>query len=257
MTVVAVGFAEHVSDLQLERYHLGELAPVEHERLRERLAQDHDLGRRLAALERSDRELARAGVIEQAIERARYVAERPQLHDRQSTPMRWLIPVAAAIVMVIVLLPASWLPAPDGERVKGASATLVIYRSTPAGSETLADNDLARPGDVLRIGYRVTEPGYGAILSVDGWGGVTPHLPASELEPAVLFEPGKVVVLPSAFELDDAPRVERFYLITAPAPFKIAAVVDAVRQASRTGGGVSLPEDFDHTVFSLRKDAGR
>jgi hypothetical protein len=252
MTVVAVGFADQVPDLLLERYRLGELPPAEHDRLRERLAEDEDLGRRLTMMEWSDRDLARDGVIERLIEQARDAARRPVLHDRRSPPLRWLIPMAAAVVIGAVLL----RPAPETERIKGASAALMIYRNTPAGSETLADNDLARTGDVLRIGYRVTEAVYGVILSVDGRGSVTPHLPASEAEPAVPFEPGKVVLLPNAFELDDAPRVERFYLITAPAPFTTTAVVDAVRRASNDGS-VSLPGNFDHTVFSLRKDSGR
>jgi hypothetical protein len=185
---------------------------------------------------------------------------------RSLAALGWAVPAAlAATLLVLLLRPGIWPPgagdATDccADRPKGTAASLMIYRNTPSGSETLADNDAARTGDVVRIGYRAADGGFGAIVSVDGRGVLTRHLPVDGDQAAPL-EPARLVLLDRAFELDDAPTVERFYFITAPSRFEMPAVLDAVRRASSDiGRGVSqplaLPDGFTHVVFSLRKDS--
>lgn len=48
-----------------------------------------------------------------------------------------------------------------------------------AYTKTLADGAMARPGDLLRLGYSAVDRPFGAILSIDGRGTVTLHLPAN------------------------------------------------------------------------------
>ena len=92
----------------------------------------------------------------------------------------------AAIALVIVLprLAARCRPARAGGRDRfrshqGLEPSLTVYRRTDRGSETLADGAVARTGDLLRLGYTAAGRRYGVILSIDGRGAVTLHLPSS------------------------------------------------------------------------------
>ena len=239
-----------VSDLLLEQYRLGELLDADRERLGHRLQQDRELANRLKAIEQSDLEIAAAGVLTVV---RRSVAERigPIAPASRRSEIWWLAPALAGIALVVMVALPSLRPNSSNEdRAKGASATLMIYRDTEAGSEMLVDNAAVHPGDVVRVGYRVSERGYGAIVSVDGRGHITWHLPP-DAAGAVLTEPGKPVLLSTAFELDDAPRIERFYLVTAASPFAPSVVIDAVRGAP---DAPALPAGVSATSFSLRKE---
>jgi hypothetical protein len=96
------------------------------------------------------------------------------------------------------------------------------------------------------------------IISVDGRGVVTQHLPASGGQAAVLGVEGRVL-LGSSFELDDAPGWERLYLVTANAPFAVATVKAAAASLARSPGvaeppALRLPRGFAQVVFELRKE---
>lgn len=145
---------------------------------------------------------------------------------------------------------------PYGDRIKGGALTL--YRRTDTGSETLADGDRVRTGDLIRVGYRAADQEYGTILSIDGRGAVTLHLPPSGAR-AVRLEHRKTVLLDRAYELDDAPLWERFYFITGQASFEVAPVIEAARRAAAAGGAaapslLSLPPGLEQSTFSLQKE---
>jgi hypothetical protein len=178
--------------------------------------------------------------------------------------LRWGVTVAAVIVWIVTLLPIR-APVPDKGEVqprvspdtqKGQEARLIVYRKTPAGSEMLSDNDVTHAGDVIRLGYRVADAAYGAIVSIDGRGSVTVHLPAHGSN-AQSLSAGELVLLEEAFELDAAPAFERFYLITARQPFLLQPVIDDLRRARSDSSSSSLPVSSSYTIttLSLRKDA--
>jgi hypothetical protein len=134
---------------------------------------------------------------------------------------------------------------------------LTLYRQVAAGSETLADGAVARQGEVIRVGYRAAGRAYGVILSIDGRGHITRHLPTSG-DRAVALGREPTVLLDHAYELDDAPRWERFYFITGETPFPIAPIVAAVeREIAKAGGGaisaLPLPAGLEQSVVSLEK----
>jgi hypothetical protein len=145
-----------------------------------------------------------------------------------------------------------------GDRTKGAlTPSLAIYRRTPEGSETMADGAVAHPGDLLRVGYRAAGKHYGVILSIDGRGSVTVHLPPQANRAAALKGDG-MVLLDQAYELDDAPQWERFYFVTGDTPFAVAPIVEAVRAAAadrRPPSVLTLPNGLDQVAFSLQKEA--
>jgi hypothetical protein len=260
-----------VPDLVLERYRLGELPDAEAEALRRRLSSDPDLVARLEALEASDAEIRRryppawlAGRVHERQTARTAGVPRP----RPALVRRWAVPVAfAAAASVLLVLapklvgppaagPAGGRPIPgeSGDRVKGLLPVLEIFRKTPDGSEPLADGALVRAGDVVRVGYRVGDRRFGVILSVDGRGAVTLHFPVRGDRAAALAG-GGMVLLDHAYELDDAPRFERFYLVTATEPFAVAPVVDAARRRAAAPGPtrLSLPAPVAQTTFLLRK----
>jgi hypothetical protein len=267
-----------VPDLLLERYILDELPHAEMLALERRLAEDVSLQRRLAALEDSNHQIRRAyppawiaGRIRARMAEAGLDLEAgsvPASHARGRF-LRWAIPagLATAVLAVFVLMLETTAPfrealfhgrpAAEGEdtRIKGLEPALAIYRRSANGSEELADGDVAREGDLVRIGYRASGRPYGIILSIDGRGHVTVHLPVVG-QTSVALQPGAVVLLDHAYELDEAPHWERFFFVTGTEPFEVAPIVDAARrvEAAAKSPLLPLPPGLEQSVFSLSKE---
>src|SRR5262245_24409170 len=230
-----------IPDVTLERYRLGELPPADAARIDDRLGREPALQARLAALERSDVEIRRTAVI-----RPPAVAAPAPLRRSRA---RWLIPAVAglaAALLVTFVTPRTAERSDD--RIKGMRPALALYRRTAAGSESLADGAVARPGDLVRVGYRAAGHAYGVIFSIDGRGNLTMHLPTAGDRAARLGRDA-TVLLDAAYELDDAPLWERFYFVTGDVPFVVTPVVDAVRHAA------ALPRGLEQSTFSLQKEA--
>lgn len=258
--------APEVTDVTLERFQLSELPAQDLARIEAHLRRDPALGDRLRAIERSDAETRQAYPAREMTRDVRRLVQLAAGPRRVFAPAAWLGPALAAAALVVAVLTVPWSsmlpaafgpPAPD-DRPKGAEAALFVYRNLDGVGQRLDDGDRARTGDLVRLGYRVEAAGYGAIVSVDGRGVLTRHLPDRGTR-AVALDPGVTVLLDRAFELDDAPRVERFYLIAAPAPFDLQLVDDAVRAAvadtTQDPAPVQLPPGFTSTSFALRKDS--
>ena len=247
-----------IPDVVLERYRLNELEPNSARTVEAMLAADSELRARLDALEISDTEIRRDDLV------------RVTIHDRPApfsprTAVRFatVALVAAAAVILILVIPRAPSPSngPAGDRLKGtvgARPSLSVYRRTAAGSERMTDGDLVHAGDLLRLGYASAGRPFGVILSIDGRGTVTMHLPPSG-DRAAALQSGSTVLLDAAYELDDAPRIERFYFITAGDAFAVAPVMQAAKQAAGTPGGalpaaLSLPAGLEQTSFAIGKE---
>jgi len=257
-----------VPDLILEQYRLNELPPQDVERVERLLREDETLQHRLEALDRSDAEIARryppawmAERVRERLSRGPRVPERPRDRVR-----RWGVPATigvAAIVLVFMLphLPtAPFKPAPmaDTDRIKGLRPALAVFRNSERGTETLADGDIARPGDLLRLGYTSAGRAYGVIVSIDGRGAVTLHLPPNGARAASLGRDGQVL-LDQAYELDDAPSWERFYFITGDSAFEVAPILDAARRSAARDlrsppAALAIPGELTQSTFSLQKE---
>jgi hypothetical protein len=266
----------HVPDLLLERYRLGEMTGAEKQSLGGRLASDPELRERLRGLEVSD-----AGMLTQYP--PAWLAD--QIRQRAATrtvgqPVRlrrldWKPLVAASMTALLVVVVGSQLlqspgqptapapaPVPDAEsvdRIKGQ--TLQLFRRTTSGSEVLSDGATARRGDVIRMGYRAEGRAFGVIVSIDGRGTVTWHLPERGGQAVALGDEGQIL-LDHAYELDDAPRWEVFYFVSGRQTFDVASVERAVRDAAaRAGrsapGTLELPRSLSQSRFVLMKEVGR
>ena len=245
-----------VPDVVLERYRLNELPPDSARTVEAMLATDAELRARLDALDVSDAEIRRQYPGSEFI------------HDKPAPSRRTVLRIAfasLAVATVALILAVPRTPSPSTgqptERAKGtvgATPTLSVYRRTAAGSERMADGDLVHAGDVVRLGYASGGRPFGIILSIDGRGAVTMHLPPAG-DRAVALQSGANVLLETAYELDDAPRVERFYFITGNDAFAVGPVMQAARRAATVPGGavpsmLSLPAGLDQATFTIQKE---
>ena len=251
---------EHpVPDIVLERYRLNELPQDELKELTDRLDRDRELRERLALLERSDEELRQP--VEEV--RVRLRASRPV---RGGLALAWAVPAVAAMgVIVFAFVWRPGAPVASDDRIKGGDASgrpsLALYRRTPEGSEQLANGDVVHAGDLVRVGYRAAGRRYGLIVSIDGGGTVTMHLPASG-DRAVALKDDPIVLLDHAYELDDAPRWEEFFFVASETAFDAAPVVEAARAAASTNTllprtDLALPATLSQASFTLQKASRR
>jgi hypothetical protein len=255
---------DRVPDLLLERYRLGEMLPDERVRLEHSLEQDAGLRLRLEELERSDAEIRRRYPPERLAAQVRERKPKPAPRRPTFWAGGFSLPLAVAATVLAILAPRLLGPprpgpAPaveDGDRIKGLEPTLSLHRKTVGGSEPLGEGALVRAGELVRIGYRSAGRAYGVILSLDGRGGVTLHLPRAVGHAAQLHS-GEGVLLDLAYELDDAPRWECFYLVTSETPFDVAPVLDAARRAAAGASSspprLAVPPPLEQSVFTLMK----
>jgi len=237
-----------VPDLLLERYRLGEMTPDEGAAFERRLHGDEELRQRLRALDASDEEIRRrypAEVLGSQVRRRLEAGAKdaPRTAGARFFGLRWRTVAVLAGVLVLAVLVGPPLLGPDddpGDRVKGLDPTLLLFRKTPEGSEPLKDGAAARAGDLIRIGYRAAGERWGVIVSVDGRGVVTQHLPRDGAQAARLSTESQAL-LDFAYELDDAPRWERFYFVAGSAPFDATPVIEAARAVSAPGAAGPPP----------------
>jgi hypothetical protein len=223
--------SQRTPDYLVERLAAGDLPAAEARAIRARLEGEPGGPERLAALAADDAatllrhppEVVLAEVRRRAEREARLRAER-----NERRPVAWkLLPVLAVAAAVVVALPfVRRGPEPEGEILKGLAPQLVLHRRTASGAELLGPGASGRAGDLIQIGYVAAGAPYGAIVSIDGAGAVTFHLPSAGAEAALLTS-GREVLLPESFRLDDAPAYERFFFVTGARRFPVADVLDA------------------------------
>jgi hypothetical protein len=270
-----------VPDLILEQYALGELPRKEEARLRSAMGSDQSLRRRLEEIERSNAEILAdhppermAAQIRSRLEQGERDADRDSIGRFRPSPgaraaavlaRRAAIPAAAAFLALAGALafrgglgsPPSDL---DDTRAKGdtakgaavysaaAAAGLHVFRKTATGSEELPNGALAARRDLVQLSYSSGGARYGAILSIDGRGSVTFHLPLSYSggsgeSPALDGRPG--TALGSAYELDDAPSFERFFIVLSEKPFALSEVYDDARKLASRPDAANAPLPLD------------
>ena len=255
--------SDTIPEIMLERFVLSEIGPEDVERLSREVMADGRLATRIERLRTSSAEILSehpTSLIGASIRR--------RLDERRSTASRaasWVRPGVltgvVAILMAFALRTALPLPpAPaQEERVKGISkvSSLRVFRKTPTGSEPLTPGASAARGDLIRLGYETAVRRYGVIVSIDGRGVVTRHWPL-DAEMATPLKSGDLVLLDRAFELDDAPRFERFYLVTSERPFPVGVVESAVRTGrDEIGPAGTAFAGLEWTSLELRKEASR
>ncbi|RKG65269.1 ActD-like protein, partial [Corallococcus sp. CA054B] len=183
-----------------------------------------------------------------------------------------LVPVLAAATLVVLVRPGASSQEQEARdpwtgtggtpgvleptRSKGLQPRLDVHRQAGTRTEHLTDGAPAQVGDVVQLSYTAAGHAHGVILSVDGRGTVTPHLPASG-DTSALLERSGTHLLPRAYELDDAPGFERFFFVSSDTPFELEGVMAAARvlatsPEARTAP-LTLPTGLGQTSFLLEK----
>lgn len=279
-----------IPDLYIEMLAAGELDEKKRLELEETYGAE-ELRRRVEALRMSDAEILDRYPAEQmaAAISARAEAAVSQGRSRLRQPSRWEgyrerfrsfgfrlvtqglavritagIATAGLLVVFGVFLIVRMEPpgSNQGIRAKGIHPTLLIYRHDANEAQLLQNGDIVKAGDTLQISYVSAGKKYGVILSVDGRGTVTVHLPESyspaEARQAPALEPQGQTALPFAYQLDNAPRFERFFFITSDSSFSVSEVVTAAEKLAGSGQAASapklaLPSGLDQISVLLRK----
>jgi hypothetical protein len=272
-----------VPDWLLERYRLGELPASQLRQVDQALASVPAVRLRLEELESSSARLlaevppaalaaaVRTAAARDTVERQATRAE-PSSRGaaRSSRGAAGRVPSlataalgVASLVGLLVWAPwAAQAPEADVTRIKGVTPYLLVYRKAATDVERLPPAAVARPHDVVQLAYQAAGRRYGVIVSVDGRGVVTRHLPVAGGE-AVPLRGGVPVALAQSYELDDAPGFERFVLVAADEPFGVDQVEEAVRREHETWGSganerrLDLPDSMDQFSLVLRKESSR
>lgn len=245
-------------DWLVERAALDEIPPASRERVER--ANAAELAARIATLrEDNTRELASHPAAPALAQIEARVATLKRRRARRRLMLLGIAAAAAAAIAIVVVARPPRADAPtiaeaETTRVKGATR-LVAFRQHGDDVERLEQDALVRAGDVIQLRYNGGGRGYGLIASIDGAGVVTLHFPLTE-DGSTALSSG-TTTLPNAYALDDAPRFERFFFITANEPIdlqqSLAALRAFARRADSATASPDLPPGLRQWSLRLRK----
>jgi hypothetical protein len=193
-------------------------------------------------------------------------AERPA---RKRSFFLWAAPLVLAGGVAATLVVQPWqrgrvrdvVGAREYIGIKGSEPSkaprLYVYRHRDDGDQRLSDGAHASRGDLVQLAYGSHGGGYGVVLSIDGARRVTLHWPERPEGDAPALKAAGETRLPSAYELDDAPAFERFFLVRSQSPFTVATAIEAAHalatQPSARRQPLALPPDFEQISLALDK----
>jgi hypothetical protein len=264
----------------VERAALDEVDAASRERIER--ADPRELADRIAAIRAANAEELAHHPAEPAVAQieARVVAERRRAARRRARRMAWLglATTAAGVVLVVSLVRAPGEAGGAEERRSDASGAqpdrsdrsdpeivrpkgsprLLVFRHVGERAEPLDQDAVVRAGDVLQLRYNAGGQTHGVIASLDGAGQVTLHYPAREDAPPQATAIARdTTALPHAYALDDAPRFERFFFLTADLPIDVQQTMKALRQLARRRDSATalldIPDGMRQLSLYLRK----
>jgi hypothetical protein len=243
--------ANNIPDITLERYLLSELPADRMELIGNMIKGDPSLRKRLDEITASNGNILGRYTPESIVPRILVRASVPDLPAGKSQAGRpqwklFLAPslAAAAVVSFAILVPLvrtgyDTILDPyinEVTRVKGAGTRIYVYRKNNSSAELLTGTRRVHEKDLLQIAYYSEEDTHGIILSLDGRGTVTLHYPAPP-STNTRIEKNRRILLPSSYELDDAPGFERFILVTSRTPIDVRLAYRAAEKLTGKPGG--------------------
>ncbi len=260
----APGPGGRVPDLFVERTFSGEASPAE----RARVLADPDAKERLDDLMHQNVgfhvRVDEAAQLRAIDARAREAAAAEALAGKRATTGWWPVLLVGAplalLALVLVRTPPETLspsgrPPTEQTTAKGLKAKLQLTQHTPRGVERVSTDEVLFAGDEIQVFTVSGDATHGVVLSIDGNGAVTRHFPEGD---DTALPKGKHP-LGRAFQLDDAPRFERFVFVTDDAPLDVQGVLEAARATGRSKDPrkalLELPAGVEQTSFVVRKGA--
>ncbi len=255
-----------ISDLELERYLLGELESRKIKEIDNLLTRDKTLSERLDLMKKSNEEILSRYKPSEMAARIEHRLAQEQIYTsdkaiKQSFSgeesvryknvlprFRSYIPVLSLILLALIIIPVIIVNTGkvDNLRSKGQSY-LLIYLKTASGVELLKNGDTARQGDIIQLGYYAGGQKFGTIFSIDGRGSLTWHFPVN-LQADTILEQGRRTLLPESYELDNAPKFERFFFITFDKRINLSNIMSIAEILAKD------PESSDKNSLKLFKE---
>ncbi|MBN1128784.1 MAG: hypothetical protein JXA71_07345 [Chitinispirillaceae bacterium] len=263
-----------ISRLLLERYVLKELPPDRMQQVRDAVERDPALQKQVQEITESNEAILKqyppAEMAREIESKRRAQQVRTGAAERKERfSLFWVKGAFAAALLAVMAISIPLLlhnqqlknSAPGDVRIKGLQPHLTVFRKVdlPPGVEEMKNYSLVRTGDVLQIGYVSAGEKYGVIVSLDGSGSVTLHYPAAVSGSSRLTGDGKEL-LEKAYELDSAPRFERFFFVTSNDSIAVPRVLDAVKKLGRQpaaeseSGTLDLPRTYTQYSMVLKKE---
>jgi hypothetical protein len=265
---------ETISEYYLERYALGELPVEDKEEINRLAASAPEIQSSLAEIKSSNEEIL--FLYPPLTVKAGLLARLEEVPRKTFSIKRIFAASAAVAAFLIIFLMFPLLkkepriispdPGQDITLIKGIPAVdltqtqLLVYRKKQDRVEILSDGQHASAGDLLQLAYVATRDPYGMILSIDGRGTVTLHLPES-LEKSTELERGKQFLLPNAIELDDAPGFERFFFLTSDTPIDVEGILQDAQDLAKNlekalRQDMDVPESYTQYSVLILKGEG-
>lgn len=249
-----------ISDFKLERYLLGELPEKEMRELQERELSDEIFAARVREMREQGKRFLAENPFAALDDKLEDLGRRENVTEFRGVNTLWL-KVAAALVIalgvfsMVVLnrdvatydrdsasMQVAMADVDDGTRIKGMQASLEVWKKTGDSAVQMVNLGDAHEGDEIQLRYRVPQKCFGMLFSMDGNGTITMHM--GEGDKAIELEPGKMTTLPFAYKLDNAPKFEKFFLLTSQNSFGIDGN-DIDKSLKQTG--------VETVSFTLRK----
>ncbi len=249
-----------ISDFKLERYLLGELPEKEMRELQERELSDEIFAARVREMREQGKRFLAENPFAALDDKLEDLGRRENVTEFRGVNTLWL-KVAAALVIalgvfsMVVLnrdvatydnhsasMEVAMADVDNGTRIKGMQATLEVWKKTGDSAVQMVNLGNAYEGDEIQLRYRVPQKCFGMLISMDGNGTITMHM--GEGDKAIELEPGKMTTLPFAYKLDNAPKFEKFFLLTSQNSFGIDGN-DIDKSLKQTG--------VETVSFTLRK----
>ncbi len=245
-----------IPDWKLERYLTGDLPESEMREIRELEQKDEVFAQRVKLMREDNAAILRKMPFERLSEKLDAMQERSNSAGN-TVPVNFrLVKFAAAAAFVLAVvsvalfsqreiasqgvggqlasdgsvesaMAVAMADEDNGTRIKGMDARMEVWKKTGDSAVQMQNLDAASEGDEIQLRYSVPEKCYGLLFSMDGNGTITMHM--GDNNRAIVLEPGKMTTLPFAYKLDNAPKFEKFFLLTSKAGFAVDADnIDAV-----------------------------
>lgn len=228
---------------KLERYALGELPPSELEIIKTQIANDPEAQTRLQQIDSSNREFLQQNDPHAAAKRLTALSKARSRDESTSSGWIWKPVTAFAALAIAAFLGTNMIttqgpveqgmevamvsPPDDGVRTKGLQNRIELWQKTGDSIAMILDGAKVNAGDLLQIRTQVDKKCFAAVISLDGRGNWTKHLPENGPQ-ASAMEPGTSGFLPFSYQLDDAPRYEVFWLVTSDSAFSVDSLVKSL-----------------------------
>ncbi|MDH5716843.1 MAG: DUF4384 domain-containing protein [Spirochaetia bacterium] len=265
--------SEKIPHLKLEQYLLNELPPREMEEISRKIKTDKVLNKKIDELKKSNHEILKkydpinmASQIQNKLNLQKAQLENNNKKSIFSSKLYLYGGLAFSSVLVLFLL----LPMGARQdlnnsehynkieltRLKGESEKLFVYIQRNNKIDLLSNEAIVYEGDKLQLAYK-SEFDYGLILSIDGRGAITLHLP-HEKNASLKINKNEKTGLPYSYTLDDAPVFEKFFFLTSEKEFYVTDIMKIVNKFANDtaivfNSNLPLDENIKQTTFIVSK----